>query len=82
MKPATLLIPTDHILMLLVKEFYGTRYHSGSFCLVNVGSGFHCLRNFFFFLFPRIVHAVCGMWYVVCGMWYVVCGVWYVVCSM
>ena len=49
MKPATLLIPTDHILMLLVKEFYGTRYHSGSFCLVNVGSGFHCLRNFFFF---------------------------------
>ena len=31
------------------EQLYGTRYQSGSFSLINVGSGFHCLRNFFFF---------------------------------
>jgi len=32
-----------------VEELYGTlRYQSGSFSLINVGSGFHCLRNFSF----------------------------------
>jgi len=32
-----------------VEELYGTRYQSGSFSLINVGSGFHCLRSFSFF---------------------------------
>jgi len=32
-----------------VEELYGTRYQSGSFSLINVGSGFHCLRSFFSF---------------------------------
>jgi hypothetical protein len=31
-----------------VEELYNTRYQSGSFSLINVGSGFHCLRTFFF----------------------------------
>jgi hypothetical protein len=31
-----------------VEELYGTWYQSGSFTLFNVGSGFHCLRSFFF----------------------------------
>ena len=34
-----------------MKDFYRTRYQSGSFCLINVGSGFHCLRSFFIYLF-------------------------------
>jgi hypothetical protein len=48
-KPATLLIPIDFPFLLTVEELYGTRYQSGSFPLINVGSGFHCLRSFFFF---------------------------------
>jgi len=28
-----------------VEELYGTRYQSGSFSLINVGSGFHCLLS-------------------------------------
>ena len=39
-KPATLLIPIDLILFLLVEELYGTRHQSGSFSLIYVGSGF------------------------------------------
>jgi len=31
----------------LVEGFYGTRYQSGSFSLINVGSDFHCLRSIF-----------------------------------
>jgi len=34
-----------------VEELYGTRYQSGSFPLINVGSGFHCLLIFFIFFF-------------------------------
>jgi len=34
-----------------VEELYSTRIQSGSFSLINVGSGFHCLRSPFFFLF-------------------------------
>ena len=34
----------------VVEELYGTRYQSGSFSLINVGSGFHCLRSFSFLL--------------------------------
>jgi hypothetical protein len=34
-----------------VEELYGTRYQSGSISLINVGSGFHCLRSFLFFSF-------------------------------
>jgi len=34
-----------------VEELYGTRYQSGSFSLINVGSGCHCLRSFSFFFF-------------------------------
>ena len=33
----------------LVEEFYGTRYQSGSFFLIIVGSDFHCLRIFHIF---------------------------------
>jgi hypothetical protein len=32
-----------------VEELYGTRYQSGTFSLIYVGSGFHCLRSFFIF---------------------------------
>jgi len=39
-KPATLLIPIDLFLFPLVEEFYGTRYQSGSFSLINVESFF------------------------------------------
>ena len=34
----------------LVEELYGTRYQSGSFSIINVGSGFHCLRRLSFSL--------------------------------
>jgi hypothetical protein len=34
-----------------VEELYGTRYQSGSFSLIKVGNGFHCLRNFSFLFF-------------------------------
>jgi len=47
-KPATLLIFLSYF---KVEELYGTRYQSGSFSLINVGSGFHCPR-IFLFLFP------------------------------
>ena len=43
-----------------VEELYGTRYQSGSFYLINVKSGFHCLRTFFFFFFlyrPNTLYA-------------------------
>ena len=32
-----------------MEELYGTRYQSGFFSLIIVGSGFHCLRSFSFF---------------------------------
>jgi hypothetical protein len=39
-KPATLQIPIDLYLFLLVEEFHGTRYQSGNaFSLINVGNG-------------------------------------------
>jgi hypothetical protein len=41
-------IPIDFFFLFTVEKFYGTRYQSGSFSLNNVGSGFHCLRNFSF----------------------------------
>jgi hypothetical protein len=37
-----------------LEELYGTRYQSGSFSLINVGSGFHCLRNFSFLFFTSL----------------------------
>ena len=36
----TLLILIDLFLFLLVEELHGTRYSSGSFPLIDVGSGF------------------------------------------
>ena len=33
-----------------IPEFYGTRFQSGSFSLINVGSGLHCLRSYSLFL--------------------------------
>jgi hypothetical protein len=33
-----------------VEELYGTRYQSGSFSLIDVGSGFHCLHSYYFHL--------------------------------
>jgi len=41
--------PPDISLFPLVEEFYGTRYQSGSFSLIIVGSDFHCLRSFLSF---------------------------------
>jgi hypothetical protein len=38
------------LFLFAVEELYGTRYQSGSFSLINVGSGFHCLRSFIFLL--------------------------------
>jgi len=38
-----------------VEELYGTRYQSGSFSLLIVGSGFHCLRRFSFFYRVEVV---------------------------
>jgi len=46
-----LLIPIDFPFLVTVEELYGTRYQSGSFSLINVESGFHCLRSFFFYFF-------------------------------
>jgi hypothetical protein len=40
--------PIDLFHILVVEEFYGTRYQSGSVSLNNVGIGFHCLRSFSF----------------------------------
>ena len=50
--PATLLIPIDLFSFLLVEEFYGTQYRSGSFSLIIVGSSFSLPTSFFplFFL--------------------------------
>jgi len=48
-KSATLLILSDYSFLFAVEELCGTRYQSGSFSLINVGSGFHCLRSFFVF---------------------------------
>jgi hypothetical protein len=36
----------------LVEEFYGTRYQSGSFSLINVGSGFSLPALYSLILFP------------------------------
>jgi len=47
--PAT--ISTYRYQVIVVEELYGTRYQSGSFSLINVGSGFHCLRDFSFRIF-------------------------------
>ena len=48
-KPAILLIPIDLFLFLLVEEFYGTRYQSGSFPLINVGSVFSLPASLFLY---------------------------------
>ena len=47
-KPATLLIPIDSFLIIMVEKFYGTRYQSGSLSLINVGSDFSLARVVFF----------------------------------
>jgi hypothetical protein len=39
-KPATLLIPIDFFLVLLMEQFYGTRYQSGSPFLTYCGEWF------------------------------------------
>jgi len=52
-KPATLLIPIIFPFLFAVEELYGTQYQSGSFSLINVGSGFHCLHSISFFSFFR-----------------------------
>ena len=52
MKSATLLILIFNFLLFsLVREFYETRYQSGSFSLLKLGNGFSCLRSFLFFTF-------------------------------
>ena len=56
-KPATLLIPIDFPFPFAFEELYATRYQSGSFFLINVGSGFHFLRSIFFFSFVQDLEA-------------------------
>jgi hypothetical protein len=48
------LIPIDFSFIFAVEELYGTRYQSGSFPLINVGSGFHCPLSSFSFSGIRI----------------------------
>jgi len=43
--------PLISLFLFAVEELYNTRYQSSSFSLINVGSGFHCMRSFLFFLF-------------------------------
>jgi len=53
-KHATLLIPIDFPFFFAVEELYGiygTWYQSGSFSLIKVGSGVHCLCSFSFLFF-------------------------------
>ena len=45
--------PLNFPFLFTVEELYGTRYQSGSFSLIIVGSGFHCLHSF---LFSSIVY--------------------------
>jgi hypothetical protein len=61
--------PSSARLLRAVEELYGTRYQSGSFSLFNVGSGFHCLRSFFFFFSFRTLFALLPdlVWYVFVG---------------
>jgi len=51
-------LPLIFPFLFAVEELYGTRYQSGSFSLINVGSGFHCLHSFFSSLLPKAVTAV------------------------
>ena len=46
-----------------MEELYGTRYQSGSFSLINVGSVFHCPLwfSFFFFFFFFVFMASVGV---------------------
>jgi hypothetical protein len=48
-KPATLLIPIDLFSFPFGGGVLRYRYQSGSFPLINVGSGFHCLRSFLYY---------------------------------
>jgi len=64
-KHATLLIPIDPSLILLVEELYGSQCQRGYFSLFNVGSGFHCLRSFCSLLLST--HTRCNM--SKCGAW-------------
>jgi len=43
-----------------MEELYGTRYQSGSFSLINVGSGIHCLRSFSFLFYAKRGLHRCG----------------------
>ena len=56
-KPATLLIPIDFSFPFRGGGALRTRYQSGSFSLINVGSGFRCLRisSFSFFYVCLVV---------------------------
>jgi len=49
-------------LLFAVEELYGTRYQSGSFSLINVGSGFHCLRSFLSFLYGGVLWYPAPKW--------------------
>ena len=43
---------------LLLSLLFGTQYQGGSFSLIDVGSGFHCLRSFCLFLLFIILNAL------------------------
>ena len=47
--------------LFVVEELYGTRYQSGSFSLINVGSAFRCLRMYVVFSFFLFLSNASGM---------------------
>jgi len=47
-------------LFLRVEEFFGTQYQSGSFSLMNVGSGFHYLWRVVFTTVESGFHVLCS----------------------
>jgi len=57
-KPATLLILIDPFSFISVEELYGTRYQSGSFSLINVGSGISLPAQFFLVFWPFSSHNI------------------------
>jgi len=60
-KPATTWSPFSFLFA--VEELYGTRYQSGSFSLINVGSsGFHCCVIFVLFFSFSIMPSLVSSW--------------------
>jgi len=50
---------TSFFPFVIVEEFYGSRHHSGSFSLIDVGSGLYCLRGCSFFFSTLLATYTC-----------------------